>query len=111
MFTTRCTSKTEHSQISDSAARHGIYNVMLGTSIAIASTALLVGCGQKGDLYLVDSGSQTIKNSTAILDSGSNPQDAAFAHIDGNQQNSQQNNEQDMADFQLPEPSSDPNDY
>ena len=103
MFKTRCTSKIEHSQISESAARHGIYNVILGTSIAIASAALLVGCGQKGDLYLVDSGSQAIKNSTAILDRGSNPQDAAFANIDDNQQ--------DTADFQLPEPSSDPNDY
>ena len=103
MFTTRCTSKIEHSQISGSAARHGIYNVILGTSIAIASAALLAGCGQKGDLYLVDSGSQAIKNSTAILDSGSNPQDAAFAKIDGNQQ--------DTDDFQLPEPNSDPNDY
>ena len=103
MFTTRCTSKTEHSQVSESAARHSIHNLMLGTSIAIASTALLAGCGQKGDLYLVDSGNQAIKNSTAILDSGSNPQDAAFAKIDGNQQ--------DTDDFQLPEPSSDPNDY
>ena len=107
MFTTRCTSKIEHSQVSESPARHSIYNLILGTSIAIASAALLVGCGQKGDLYLVDSGNQAIKNSTAILDSGSNPQDAAFANIDG----SQQNNEQDTDDFQLPEPSNDPNDY
>ena len=103
MFTTRCTSKIEHSQVSERATHHGIYNVILGASIAIASAALLTGCGQKGDLYLVDSGNQAIKNSTAILDSGSNPQDAAFAKIDGNQQ--------DTDDFQLPEPSSDPNDY
>ena len=102
MFTTRCTSKIEHSQVSKSAARHSIYNVMLGTSITIASTALLAGCGQKGDLYLVDSGN-AVRDSTAILDSGNNPQDAAFAKIDGNQQ--------DTDDFQLPEPSSDPNDY
>ena len=107
MFTTRCTSKTEHSQVSDSATRHGIYNVMLGTSIAIASAALLTGCGQKGDLYLVDSGNQAIKNSTTILNSGSNPQDAAFAKID----NDAQNNDQNTEGFQLPEPSSDPNDY
>ena len=103
MFTTRCTSKIEHSQVSESSARHSIHNLILGTSIAIASAALLAGCGQKGDLYLVDSGNQAIKNSTAILDSGNNPQDAAFAKIDGNQQ--------DTDDFQLPEPSSDPNDY
>lgn len=106
MFMTRCTSKTEHSQAVGSTTRHGIYNVMLGTSIAIASAALLTGCGQKGDLYLVDSG-KAVRDSTAILDSGSNPQDAAFAKIDGNQQN----NEQDTDDFQLPEPNSDPNDY
>ena len=102
MFTTRCTSKIEHSQVSESSARHSIHNLMLGTSIAIASTAFLAGCGQKGDLYLVDSG-KAVRDSTAILDSGSNPQDAAFANIDDNQQ--------DTADFQLPEPSSDPNDY
>jgi predicted small lipoprotein YifL len=106
MFMTRCTSKTEHSQAVGSPTRHGIYNVMLGTSIAIASAALLTGCGQKGDLYLVESG-KAVRDSTAILDSGSNPQDAAFAKIDGNQQN----NEQDTDDFQLPEPSSDLNDY
>ena len=102
MFTTRCTSKIEHSQVSESAVRHSIHNLILGTSITIASAALLVGCGQKGDLYLVDSG-KAVRDSTAILDSGSNPQDAAFAKIDGNQQ--------DTADFQLPEPSNDPNDY
>ena len=106
MFTTRCTSKTEYSQVSERATRHGIYNVMLGTSIAIASAALLVGCGQKGDLYLVDSG-KAVRDSTAILDSGSDPQDAAFAKIDGDYQNNEQNTE----DFQLPEPSNDPNDY
>ena len=102
MFTTRCTSKIEHSQVSERAVRHSIRNVMLVTSIAIASTAFLASCGQKGDLYLVDSG-KAVKDSTAILDSGSNPQDAAFAKIDGNQQ--------DTDNFQLPEPSSDPNDY
>ena len=102
MFTTRCTSKTEHSQISERAARHSIYNVMLGTSIAIASMAFLAACGQKGDLYLVDSG-KAVRDSTAILDSSNKPQDAAFAKIDGNQQ--------DTDNFQLPEPSSDPNDY
>ena len=105
MFTTRCTSKIEHSRISGSATRHSVYNVMLGTSIAIASAALLVGCGQKGDLYLVDSG-KAVRDSTAILDSGSDPQDAAFAKIDENQ-----NNEQNADSFQLPEPSTDPNDY
>ena len=102
MFTTRCTSKIEHSQVSESSARHSIHNLMLGSSIAIDSRGLLAGCGLKGDLYLVDSG-KAVRDSTAILDSGNNPQDAAFAKIDGNQQ--------DTDDFQLPEPSSDPNDY
>ena len=90
MFTTRCTAKTEHSQAVVSTTRHAMYNVILATSIAIASAALLTGCGQKGDLYLVDSG-KAAGDSTAILDSGNNPQDTD--------------------DFQLPEPSSDPNDY
>ena len=111
MFTTRCTSKTERAQISDSATRYSIYNLIRSTSITIASAVLLVGCGQKGDLYLVDSGNQAIKNSTAILDSGSNPQDAAFAKIDGSQDNGAQNNQQNTEGFQLPKPSTDPNDY
>ena len=106
MFTTRCTSKTEYSQVSDSATHSSIYNLILSTSIAVASAALLAGCGQKGDLYLVDSG-KAVRDSTAILDSGSDPQDAAFAKIDDNSQNNEQNTE----GFQLPEPSSDPNDY
>ncbi|MBB3106682.1 putative small lipoprotein YifL [Psychrobacter luti] len=90
MFMTRCTSKTEHPQVVVSTTRHAMYNIIFGASIAIASAALLTGCGQKGDLYLVDSG-KAIGDSTAILDSG--------------------NNTQDTDDFQLPEPSSDPNDY
>lgn len=107
MFTTRCTSKTKHFHALKGVTHSSIYNLILGASIAIASAVLLAGCGQKGDLYLVDSGNQAIKNSTAILDSGSNPQDAAFAKIDGDSQNNEQNTE----GFQLPEPSSDPNDY
>ena len=54
----------------------------------------------------MDSG-KAVRDSTAILDSGSDPQDAAFAKIDGDYQNNEQNTE----DFQLPEPSNDPNDY
>ncbi len=103
MFTTRYTSKPKHSQTVGSATRYSMYNIMLGTSITIASVALLVGCGQKGDLYLVDAGSKAVRDSTAILDSGSNPQDTAFAKIDSDQQNTE--------NFQLPEPSNDPNDY
>ena len=100
MFIKSYTSNTQHSDAIRSTNRHNLYSGILVAAVAMIS---LVGCGQKGDLYLVDSGNQAIKNSTAILDSGSNPQDAAFAKIDGNQQ--------DIDDFQLPEPSSDPNDY
>ena len=104
MFTIRRTSNFNSANLSVDV-KPAVYQVTIAT-LVIGATAL-AGCGQKGDLYLVDSGSQAIKNSTAILDSGSNPQDAAFANIDG----SQQNNEQDTDDFQLPEPSNDPNDY
>ncbi|WP_352336500.1 lipoprotein [Psychrobacter sp. 16-MNA-CIBAN-0192] len=41
----------------------------------------LTGCGQKGDLYLVDTNSQMVTNSSEALDSTSNPQDAAFAGL------------------------------
>ena len=108
MFIKSYTSKTQHSDAIRSTNSYNLYSVIF---VATAAMTLLVGCGQKGDLYLVDSGNQAIKNSTAILDSGSNPQDAAFAKIDGSQDNNAQNNEQNTDDFQLPEPSSDPNDY
>ena len=41
----------------------------------------LTGCGQKGDLYLVDTNSQMVTNSSEALNSTSNPQDAAFAGL------------------------------
>ncbi|MBI0425968.1 LPS translocon maturation chaperone LptM [Psychrobacter sp. NG27] len=71
--------------------------------IGSALMAGLSGCGQKGDLYLVDSASQTIEGSSSMLDSTSHPQDAAFAGLDGN--------DQDTDVMVLPEPSEDPNDY
>ena len=42
----------------------------------------LTGCGQKGDLYLADTNSQMVTNSSEALESTSNPQDAAFAGLD-----------------------------
>ena len=75
------------------------------------SSALLIGltaCGQKGELYLVDSSSQTVTSSSEVLESTSNPQDAAFADIDDNDYQKTRYLEQKQI---LPEPSDDPNDY
>lgn len=104
MFIKSYTSKTRHSDAVRSTNRHNLCSVIFVATVAMTS---LVGCGQKGDLYLVDSGSKVVQGSGDILESGSNPQDAAFAKVDGDYQN----NEQNTDDFQLPEPSSDPNDY
>ena len=87
-----------------SASRPAIYKLILTT--LVLGSALLTGCGQKGDLYLTDSSSQTVKGNAPALDSSSHPQDAAFAKIDDNQ-----NSKQNADTFQLPEPSTDPNDY
>ena len=105
MFTIRRTSNINDADLSVSASRPAIYKLIVAT--IVIGSAVLTGCGQKGDLYLTDSSSQTVKDNAAALDSTSYPQDAAFAKIDDKQQNNEQNTE----DFQLPEPSSDPNDY
>lgn len=104
MFIKSCTLKTKYSDAIRSTNRHNLYSGILVATVAMIS---LVGCGQKGDLYLVDAGNKVVKGSADILDSGSNPQDAAFAKIDDDYQN----NERSAEGFQLPEPSSDPNDY
>ncbi len=75
------------------------------------SSALLIGltaCGQKGELYLVDPSSQTVTSSSEVLESTSNPQDAAFADIDDNDYQKTRYLEQKQI---LPEASDDPNDY
>ncbi|KAA0913620.1 LPS translocon maturation chaperone LptM [Psychrobacter sp. ANT_WB68] len=105
MFTIRRTSNINDADLSVSASRPAIYKLIVAT--IVIGSAVLTGCGQKGDLYLTDSSSQTVKDNAPALDSTSYPQDAAFAKIDDKQQNNEQNTE----DFQLPEPSSDPNDY
>ena len=112
MFTIRRTSKIKSADASAfsknvpsvSASRPAIYKLIAAT-LVIGST-VLTGCGQKGDLYLVESSSQTVETNSPVLDSSSHPQDAAFAKIDDNQ-----NNQQNADNFQLPEPSTDPNDY
>ena len=91
-------SKTDATFLSVNSQRRAITTVLIGSMVMIG----LLGCGQKGDLYLADSTSQTIESSSSVLDSTSNPQDAAFAGIDDSQAS-------DMMD--LPEPSDDPNDY
>lgn len=68
----------------------------------------LTGCGQKGELYLVDPSSQTITSSSEVLASTSNPQDAAFAGIDDDDYQRARYLEQKQV---LPAVSDDPNDY
>ena len=112
MFTIRRTSKIKSADASAfsrnvssvSASRPAFYKLIAAT-LVIGST-VLTGCGQKGDLYLVESSTQTVETNSPVLDSSSHPQDAAFAKIDDNQ-----NNQQNADDFQLPKPSTDPNDY
>lgn len=112
MFTIRRTPKIKSADASAfsrnvssvSASRPAIYKLIAAT-LVIGST-VLTGCGQKGDLYLVASSSQTVEINSPVLDSSSHPQDAAFAKIDDNQ-----NSEQNTDNFQLPKPSTDPNDY
>ncbi len=50
-------------------------------SVLFASIIVVTGCGQKGDLYLVDN-SQAVVEQSEVLASTSQPQDAAFAGID-----------------------------
>ncbi|MDE4454440.1 LPS translocon maturation chaperone LptM [Psychrobacter sp. DAB_AL62B] len=107
MFIVKRTSKTECSNTVTGVSRPAIYKLILGTTVLIGVTAL-TGCGQKGDLYLVESSSQTVRDSAAILDSGNNPQDTAFAGIDDD---NQATDYQNTDNFKLPEPSNDPNDY
>lgn len=107
MFTISRTEKFTGANSVVSVSRHVIYHLILGTTVIIGSAALM-GCGQKGGLYLVDSSSQTVESNTPALDSTSNPQDAAFAGIDDNDYQKERYLEQKQV---LPEPSNDPNDY
>jgi predicted small lipoprotein YifL len=55
--------------------------------LLLGSVLLLTGCGQKGNLSLVDSSSQTVTNSAKVPDSNAYPQDVAFATIDDDDPN------------------------
>ena len=80
-------------------------------SILLISSVLLLGlsaCGQKGELYLVDKSSQTVTTSSDVLESTSNPQDAAFAGIDDVDYQKERYLEQKQV---LPGVTDDPNDY
>ncbi len=71
-------------------------------------TLVLTACGQKNDLYLVDRATQTVMTSPAVLESSSNPQDAAFANLDGADDQRMRDTEQQPI---FPAVSDDPNDY
>lgn len=79
--------------------------------LIVASTSLvgMTGCGQKGALYLVDDSDQTtIETSSAVLNSGSQPQDTAFDNLDDTDYDKTRYLEQKQI---LPDVSDDPNDY
>lgn len=86
------------------ATRQVIFRGVIGLTLLTGVT----GCGQKGGLYLVDSDSQSIRTSSEVLASTSQPQDAAFASIGDDDYQRQRYLEQQQI---LPEPSDDPNDY
>lgn len=87
------------------------YRLIGALTISGAMMVGLAGCGQKGDLYLVDTtadtNSQMVTGSSDVLDS-SNPQDAAFAGVDDNDYQKTRYLEQKQV---LPDVTDDPNDY
>ncbi|MDE0491641.1 lipoprotein [Psychrobacter sp. A3] len=103
LFTRRST----HLQNATSAVAHRRASLTSMKPVFIVSAVSLLtlsGCGQKGDLYLVGDSNQTVQQSTEALGSTNHPQDAAFAGIDDDKH-------QPRDDWQLPAPSTDPNDY
>lgn len=79
--------------------------------VSIISGAMMVGltgCGQKGDLYLVNNDNQMVSSSSEAIDSSSNPQDAAFEGIDDADYQKTRYLEQKQV---LPDVTDDPNDY
>ena len=96
-----------HLQNATSAVAHrraGLTSMKPVLIMSAVSLLVLSGCGQKGGLYLVDDSRQTVQQSTETLDSTSHPQDTAFAGFDDDKH-------QPRDDWQLPAPSTDPNDY
>ena len=108
MLTIRRTSKTEYANMITISRR--AVSTLIISSVVILGVS---GCGQKGELYLANADGQSAQSSTAVLDSTSHPKDAAFAGIDDDSTNNANNvsNTQNAQDFELPEPSTDPNDY
>lgn len=108
MLTIRRTSKTEYANMITISRR--AVSTLIISSVVILGVS---GCGQKGELYLANADGQSAQSSTAVLDSTSHPQDAAFAGIDDDSVINANNvpNTQNAQDFELPEPSTDPNDY
>ncbi len=96
-------SNTEHTSYLFTS-RRAIATFIIGSAVMVGVS----GCGQKGDLYLAESSRQTVEGSSSVLNSTSNPQDAAFAGIDDDTY--QKNDYLDEQQL-LPEPSTDPNDY
>ena len=97
-------SKPKSANVLVSGSRRACYTFLIGSTVMLG----LSGCGQKNDLYLVDSSSQTVQESTDRLNSTSSPQDAAFAGADDDNYQKKRYLEQQQV---LPEPSTDPNDY
>lgn len=84
-----------------------------GVTVAtfLAGSALmltLVGCGQKGDLYLVKPESGAVITGSDATASTSHPQDAAFSSIDDTDYDRERYLEQKQV---LPDNSTDPNNY
>ncbi|MGP9518124.1 LPS translocon maturation chaperone LptM [Psychrobacter sp. AOP7-C1-14] len=104
MSTTHRPSAANHASSFVRTSCQIVATLFIGSAIIVG----LSGCGQKGDLYLADSSSQTIEDNTSVLDSTSHPQDAAFAGIDDDNYQKTRYLEEQMV---LPEPSTDPNDY
>ena len=95
-------SKSKSANVLGDGSRRAGYAFLISSFMMLGLSA----CGQKGDLYLVDSSSQVVQESSDKIDSTSNPQDAAFADADDYQKERYLEQQQ-----LLPEPSIDPNDY
>lgn len=90
---------------STSAGRRAISTLLISGVVMLGVT----GCGQKGALYLENADSQTGQISSEMLESTSHPQDAAFAGIDDDNRQKPLDAQKNQ-NFELPEPSNDPND-
>lgn len=109
MSTIRCSSNIDCPNLPVNASRHAIYALIIGSVLMFG----LSGCGQKGELYLAETSSQTVTDNaearaSQVLNSTSNPQDTAFANIDDDNYQKTRYLEQKQV---LPEASDDPNDY